>query len=88
MGKVPSATDVEEKDNIVAGLLAILIGGLGIHYFYCGKVTAGFLTILLTVLSFSIWYIITFIQGICMLTMSKQAFNDKYVLSDSTFPIF
>lgn len=76
------------KDHVVAGLLAIFLGGLGIHYFYIGKTTAGILCILLTLVTLTIWSIISFIQGIVMLTQSQQQFEEKYVLNPATFPIF
>lgn len=72
----------------VAGLLAILLGGLGIHYFYCGKVGGGFICILLTLVSCGIWSVISLIQGIMMLCMRSDEFERKYVYSSSTFPVF
>lgn len=35
------------KNKIVAGLLALFLGGLGIQYFYIGKTTAGVLVLLI-----------------------------------------
>ena len=34
------------KSKIVAGILGILLGGLGVHHFYLGSVTSGLLLIL------------------------------------------
>ncbi len=76
------------KDKTTAGILGLLLGGLGIHYFYCGKVTAGLITILLSLVSCGIWQIITFIQAIMILVMSQEEFEHKYVLTDKTFPLF
>ena len=76
------------KSRGVAGLLAILIGTLGIHYFYCGKTGGGFICILLSIISCGIWGIITLIQGIMMMTMRSDEFERKYVYSTSTFPLF
>lgn len=77
-----------DKDKTTAGILALLIGTLGIHYFYIGKTTAGLLTILISLVTCGAWGIITFIQGILMLTMSQQDFERKYVYSTSKFPLF
>lgn len=77
-----------KKDKLVAGLLAILLGTLGIHYFYLGKTTAGVLTIVISLVSCGIWPVVMLIQGILMLTMSEEDFNSKYVDNDRTFPIF
>ena len=76
------------NDKTVAGILAIVFGGLGIQYFYLGKTTAGILTIVITFCSCFIWRIIMLIQGIMMLTMSEEDFRAKYIDTDKTFPIF
>lgn len=76
------------KDKIVAGILAILFGSLGIHYFYVGKVTAGVITLLLSFVSCGIWGFLMFAQGIYMLTLAQEVFDEKYVYSDSTLPLF
>ena len=76
------------KDKTVAGILAILLGGFGVHYFYLGKVGGGFICLLLSFVTCGIWSIVTLIQGILMLTMSQQEFDNKFVYSDSTFPLF
>lgn len=79
---------VPSGKKVAAGILALLIGGLGIQYFYLGKVTAGILTIVITICTCGAWELITFIQGILMLTMSDQEFDRKYVYTNSTFPLF
>lgn len=76
------------KDHIVAGVLCLLLGGFGIHYFYCGKVAGGLICLLLTFLSCGIWGVLLLVQGIMMLTMSQEDFDRKYVYSSSTFPLF
>lgn len=76
------------KDKTVAGILAILIGSLGIHYFYVGKVAAGFITLLLSFVTCGIWGFLMFAQGIYMLTLAQEVFDEKYVYSDSTLPLF
>lgn len=76
------------KDKTAAGILAILLGGLGVQYFYLGKIGAGFITIMLTLVTCGLWSIITLVQGILMLTMSEQEFDAKYVYTDSVFPLF
>ena len=77
-----------DKDKLAAGLLAIFLGSLGIQDFYLGKTSGGIICLLLTIVTCGLWSIISFIQGILMLTMTQQDFENKYVLSTSTFPIF
>ena len=79
---------VSNKDRVVAGILAIFLGWLGIHYFYMGKTTAGFLCILLSLVSCSLWAVVMFAQGIVILCMSDSDFKSKYIDSSSTLPLF
>lgn len=78
----------DENRKIVTGILAIILGGLGIHYFYIGKTTAGLIAILLSFCSCGIWPVITLIQGILILLMSDDEFKEKYIDTDQTFPLF
>ena len=87
-GCMPPQNVYTEKSKTTAGILAILLGGLGVQYFYLGKVGAGFLTILLSLVTCGVWEILTFVQGILMLTMSDQDFYYKYVKTDKTLPLF
>ena len=64
------------KNKIVAAVLAILIGGIGIHRFYLGQLKLGLTYLLLS------WTLVPlfigFIDGIIFLTMSQQKFDLKY----------
>ena len=74
---VSSSSPNQLKSKGIAGILAIFLGGLGIHKFYLGRVSG-------------IWYIlfcwtlipslIAFIEGIIYLTFSgtDQEFTDRY----------
>ena len=84
----PAAPRGSGKDKTVAGILAILLGGLGVQYFYLGKIGAGLLTILLSIVTCGLWEILMLVQGIMMLTMNQEEFDQKYVFSDKTLPLF
>ena len=93
--QVPPTTDIgvfdvgpSGKSRGIAGLLAILVGTLGIHYFYCGKTGGGFICLLLSVVTCGLWGILTLIQGIMMMCMRSEEFERKYVNSPATFPLF
>lgn len=81
-------TDRYGKVQGVAALLAIIIGGLGIQYFYLGKTTAGIIAILLTTITCGLFSLIFFIQGILMLVMNHDDFERKFETTTSTFPLF
>lgn len=78
----------EDSQKTTAGVLALLLGWLGIQYFYLDKPLAGVLTILLTAVTCGIWGILMAVQGILMLTMSVQEFQQKYVNTTSSYPLF
>lgn len=82
------ASGPEGKCRGIAALLAILIGALGVHYFYLGKVGAGLLTLLLTLLTCSIWSWLMLAQGIYMFCITNEQFEQKYVATPSFFPLF
>jgi len=64
------------KNKLVAGLLALFLGGLGIHKFYLGKGVQGILYLVLC------WTfipaIIGFVEGLNYLLMNEQTFFARY----------
>ena len=64
------------KNKIAAAIFALLLGGLGIHKFYLGRIGQGIVYLIFC------WTLIPalvgFIEGIIYLTMSDQAFEAKY----------
>jgi hypothetical protein len=58
---------VVQKSKIVAGLLGILLGSLGIHNFYLGHTGRGIIQIVVTFVTFGIGGIWGFIEGILIL---------------------
>jgi len=78
----------EGKSRGVAALLAIFLGGLGIQYFYLGKIMAGVLTILINLVTCGVWTLVMLVQGILMFCIDNETFRQKYVLTTSQFPLF
>lgn len=74
--------------KLLCGLLAIIVGGLGIQYFVLGKTWGGIITIILTFITCGLWTIITLIQGIMILCMSEEEFKRKYIENPATMPLF
>ena len=62
--------DPAQKSRIAAGILGILLGGLGLHRFYLGYVGIGIVQIVVTIVTFGIGSIWGLIEGILILTGS------------------
>jgi TM2 domain-containing membrane protein YozV len=80
MSTVPGA-----EKKMVAGILGILLGGLGIHKFYLGYQKEGLIMLLVTVLTCgfggAIMGIIGLIEGIIYLTKPDEDFVATYITS-------
>ncbi|MBU0550630.1 NINE protein [Myxococcota bacterium] len=64
------------KDKTTAGVFALVLGGIGAHHFYLGQVGRGILY-----LFFSWTFIpsfIAFIEGVVLLAMDQDRFDEKY----------
>ncbi len=72
----PASSSKMDERKLAAGLLAILLGGLGIHKFYLGDTGKGILY--LCFCWTGIPSIIGIIEGVIFLTQSDEEFNQKY----------
>lgn len=63
------------KNKIVAGLLALFLGYLGVHHFYLGSTMAGVVTIV-ACCGFS--GLLPFVEAIMIFLMSDADFDAKY----------
>ena len=66
------------KDRTTAGILGILLGGLGIHQFYLGSVGTGVILIAVTLVTCGIGAILGLVEGILILVMSDEDFNKRF----------
>lgn len=87
-GRSQNADAEVSSKKTLCGIMAILLGTLGIQYFVIGKTAGGFITILLSIVTCGLWEVVTLIQGIMMLCMSDADFKRKYIDSTSTLPLF
>ena len=76
------------KEKMVAGVFAIVLGGLGIHKFYLGYKTAGIIHLLIFFIGMIPIFIgtiaisvIALIEGVIYLTKSDEEFEQTYVMS-------
>lgn len=71
--------------KILAGILAIVLGGLGIHKFVLGYTTEGVIMLLISVLSCGMLAVIPsvigIVEGIMYLTKSDEEFVRTYIQS-------
>lgn len=83
----PTAYTKEQKDKkLISGMLAILLGWLGVHKFYLGYKVEGVIMLVVSLLgsflclpSIVIW-IVAIIEGIIYLSKSSDAFVATYVV--------
>ena len=81
----PSYGATGSKSKVAAGLLAILLGWLGIHKFYLGYTWPGIILLLTGILGALIIIgpiisgIVGLIEGILYLTKSDEEFDRQYV---------
>ncbi len=79
----------QENKKVLAGILAIVLGALGIHKFVLGYTKEGIIMLLVSVLSFGILAgisgIIGLIEGIIYLTKSDDEFMQMYQINQKTW---
>ncbi|MEM1424489.1 MAG: TM2 domain-containing protein [Planctomycetota bacterium] len=75
--------DEIQTKKILAGVLGIVLGALGIHKFVLGQTASGIIMLLITVLSLGflsfIPGIIGLIEGIIYLTKPNDVFHQQYI---------
>ncbi|MGA9118337.1 MAG: TM2 domain-containing protein [Bacteroidota bacterium] len=87
----PGVATPAAKDKTVAGLLAIFLGGIGIHKFYLGYTGPALVFLLVNTIGFLVTWImlfipniilgvIAFVEGIIYLTKSDSEFYQTYVV--------
>ena len=78
-------SSVRTKSKVTAGVLAIVLGGFGVHKFYLGYVGTGFIFLAIWIVGLLIFIgplvvgVIGIIEGIRYLSMSDEQFDQTYV---------
>jgi len=81
----PVPTDVSSK-KVLAGVMAIIFGSLGVHKFILGETTAGLVMLACTILGACVvigpaaMHIIGIIEGIIYLTKTDEEFYRLYIV--------
>nr|WP_294788456.1 TM2 domain-containing protein [uncultured Flavobacterium sp.] len=68
----------QENKKVLAGIMGILFGSLGIHKFVLGYTQEGIIQLVISVVTCGIGGIIGFIEGIIYLTKSDEEFYQTY----------
>ncbi|PZX95446.1 hypothetical protein DOS84_02455 [Flavobacterium aquariorum] len=68
----------QENKKVLAGVLAIVLGGLGIHKFILGYTQEGIIQLILGVVTCGIGGIIGLVEGIIYLTKTDEEFYQTY----------
>jgi TM2 domain-containing membrane protein YozV len=68
----------EESKRVIAGILALLLGSLGVHKFVLGYTQEGIIQLIISIVSCGILGIIPFIEGIIYLTKTDEEFIYTY----------
>ncbi len=73
-----SSTPPVQSQRVLAGVMGLLVGGLGIHRFILGDTQGGLLRILISFITCGIGSLIGFVEGIIYLTKSDEEFVRVY----------
>ena len=68
----------QENKKVLAGVLAILLGGFSVHKFILGYTKEGIIQLVLTLVSCGLASIISLVEGIIYLTKSDEEFYNTY----------
>ena len=71
-------TNKGENKKMLAGILGIVIGSLGVHKFVLGYNKEGIIQIILSIVTCGVGGIIGLIEGIIYLTKSDEEFYETY----------
>lgn len=68
----------QQSQRVLAGILALLLGPLGVHKFILGYTKEGIIQLILTVVTCGAAGVLSFIEGIIYLTKTDEDFIEIY----------
>ena len=84
MARLSESQPIHSSNRILAGIMGLLFGGLGIHKFVLGYTGAGVIMLAITLLTCGYGWIVMgligFIEGVVYLTKSDREFHRDYVV--------
>mgnify|MGYP000625085707 CR=1 FL=1 len=78
-------SDVTENKKILVGVLALILGSLGVHKFILGYTKEGIIQLIASIVTCGWAGIIPFIEGIIYLTKSDADFYNTYQVGKKTW---
>ncbi|MFW6174510.1 MAG: NINE protein [Chloroflexota bacterium] len=66
-GRPADTTQYSHRSRIAAGILGIVLGGLGVHRFYLGNIGIGIIQIVVTFITLGIGALWGFVEGIIII---------------------
>ena len=88
-GAIAPASAIPSTNRVAAGVLAIVLGSLGIHKFILGRVGAGLVMLLVTLVTCGwgglVMNLIGIIEGIIYLTRTEEQFYWEYVVGKKSW---
>ena len=76
----PPPFNPADSKRVMAGILGILFGGLGVHRFVLGDTTGGLIRLVIGVCTCGAGGIIGLIEGIMYLTKTDEQFYQEYIV--------
>ena len=73
---MPTDSISREKSKLTAAALALLFAPFGAHHYYLGSHTSGFLLLMLS--CFCVGSVVSLVEGMMLLVMSDDEFDEKY----------
>jgi TM2 domain-containing membrane protein YozV len=68
----------QDNKKVLAGIMGILFGGLGIHKFVLGYTSEGIIQLIVSIVTCGIFSIVGLIEGIIYLTKTDEEFYQTY----------
>lgn len=68
----------QENKRVIAGIFALILGGLGVHKFILGYTQEGIIQLIIGVCTCGIGGVIGFIEGIIYLVKTDEEFYQTY----------
>ena len=74
----PQPPPPQDNKKVLAGIMGILFGSLGIHKFILGYTNEGIIQLVVSIITCGLFGLVGFIEGIIYLTKTDEEFYQTY----------